>query len=143
MPPDADIRARIDRAININEVCDVNPFGVIATEAAYSDEGEAWLLQLIAYLEENDRTFRAFCAERLPQFPLIRLEGTYLEWMDCTALHLPSEELEHELVQKARLWLNAGTMYGAEGEGYLRWNIACPRSRMLEGLERFAEFLQK
>ena len=139
---DADIRARIDRAININEVCDVNPFGVIATEAAYSDEGEAWLLQLIAYLEENDRTFRAFCAERLPQFPLIRLEGTYLEWMDCTALHLPSEELEHELVQKARLWLNAGTMYGAEGEGYLRWNIACPRSRMLEGLERFAGFVQ-
>ena len=76
---DADIRARIDRAININEVCDVNPFGVIATEAAYSDEGEAWLLQLIAYLEENDRTFCTFCAERLPQFPLVRLEGTYLE----------------------------------------------------------------
>ncbi|HIZ02166.1 MAG TPA: pyridoxal phosphate-dependent aminotransferase [Candidatus Bacteroides merdipullorum] len=139
---DADIRARIDRAININEVCDVNPFGVIATEAAYSDEGEAWLLQLIAYLEENDRTFRTFCAERLPQFPLVRLEGTYLEWMDCSTLRTPSERLEHDLVEQAHLWLNAGTMYGAEGEGYLRWNIACPRSRMLEGLERFAGFVQ-
>ena len=61
---DADIRARIDRAININEVCDVNPFGVIATEAAYSAEGEEWLLQLIAYLEENDRAFHAFCADQ-------------------------------------------------------------------------------
>ena len=140
---DADIRARIERAININEVCDVNPFGVIATEAAYSAEGEEWLLQLIAYLEENDRAFHAFCAEHLPQFPLTRLEGTYLEWMDCTALHLSSGKLEHVLLEKAQLWLNAGTMYGSEGEGYMRWNIACPRSRMLEGLERFAEFLQK
>ena len=140
---DADIRARIERAININEVCDVNPFGVIATEAAYSAEGEEWLLQLIAYLEENDRAFHAFCAEHLPQFPLTRQEGTYLEWMDCTALHLSSEKLEHVLLEKAQLWLNAGTMYGSEGEGYMRWNIACPRSRMLEGLERFAEFLQK
>ena len=138
---DAEIRARIDRAININEVCDVNPFGVLATIAAYT-EGEEWLCQLIAYLEENDRTFRAFCAERLPQFPLTRLEGTYLEWMDCSALHTPSERLEHDLVEQAHLWLNAGTMYGAEGEGYLRWNIACPRSRMLEGLERFAGFVQ-
>ena len=140
---DADIRARIERAININEVCDVNPFGVIATEAAYSAEGEEWLLQLIAYLEENDRAFHAFCAEHLPQFPLTRQEGTYLEWMDCTALHLSSGKLEHVLLEKAQLWLNAGTMYGSEGEGYMRWNIACPRSRMLEGLERFAEFLQK
>ena len=138
--PDADIRGRIDRAININEVCDVNPFGVIATIAAYN-EGEEWLTQLIAYLEENDRTFHAFCAEHLPQFPLTRLEGTYLEWMDCTTLHTSSESLEHVLVEQARLWLNAGTMYGVEGEGYMRWNIACPRSRMLEGLKRFADFV--
>ena len=110
---------------------------------SYEPEGEEWLLQLIAYLEENDRAFHAFCAEHLPQFPLTRLEGTYLEWMDCTALHLSSEKLEHVLLEKAQLWLNAGTMYGSEGEGYMRWNIACPRSRMLEGLERFAEFLQK
>ena len=109
----------------------------------HTRDGEEWLLQLIAYLEENDRAFHAFCAERLPQFPLTRLEGTYLEWMDCTALHLSSEKLEHVLLEKAQLWLNAGTMYGSEGEGYMRWNIACPRSRMLEGLERFAEFLQK
>lgn len=139
---DAEMRARIDRAININEVCDVNPFGVLATIAAYN-EGEEWLTQLIAYLEENYRTFQAFCAEHLPQFPLTKLEGTYLIWMDCSALGIPSEELEHRLVNEAKLWLNAGTMYGAEGEGFMRWNIACPRSRMLEGLRRFAAFVQE
>ena len=139
---DVGIRARIDRAININEVCDVNPFGVIATIAAYT-EGEEWLRQLLDYLEENNRCFRAFCAERLPRFPLARLEGTYLEWMDCRALHTPSEGLEHRLAEEARLWLNAGTMYGPEGEGFMRWNIACPRSRMLEGLKRFEAFMQK
>ena len=139
---DADLRARIDRAININEVCDVNPFGILATIAAYQ-EGEEWLTQLMTYIEENDRCFRAFCQENLPRFPLARLEGTYLEWMDCKVLHMPSEELEHRLVREAKLWLNAGTMYGTEGEGYMRWNIACPRSRMLEGLERFAKFVKK
>ena len=140
--PDADTRARINRALNINEVCDVNPFGVLATMAAY-DEGEDWLRQLLAYLEENDRVFHAFCAERLPEFPLTRLEGTYLEWMDCRTLGLPSDKLEETLKERAHLWLNAGTMYGPEGEGYMRWNIACPRSRMLEGLERFARFVKR
>ena len=139
---DAEVRARIDRAININEVCDVNPFGVLATIAAYN-EGEDWLEQLIAYLKENYRAFQAFCAEQLPQFPLTKLEGTYLIWMDCTALHTSSERLEQTLVEKAKLRLNAGTMYGAEGEGFMRWNIACPRSRMLEGLRRFADFVKE
>lgn len=138
---DADVRRRIDRAINDNEVCDVNPFGVIATMAAY-DEGEPWLTQLVAYLYDNYRTLLAFCAERLPQFPIARMEGTYLAWMDCRALGIPSEQLEERLQTEASLWLNAGTMYGSEGEGSMRWNLACPRSAMLDGLERFAGFVE-
>ena len=61
----------------------------------------------------------------LPEFPVTVLEGTYLVWMDCRKLCMSSEELERRLVAEAGLWLNAGTMYGAEGEGFMRWNIAC------------------
>lgn len=138
----ADRRARIDRAINDNEVCDVNPFGVIATQAAYN-EGKEWLDQLIEYLHANYLYMRDFCREHLPEFPVTILEGTYLVWMDCRKLGISSEELERRLVTEARLWLNAGTMYGAEGEGFMRWNIACPRNTLTEGLKRFVHFVKK
>lgn len=138
---DNDLRSRIDKAININEVCDVNPFGVAATIAAYN-EGEEWLNQLVDYLHGNYEAMAEFCRRELPEFPITRLEGTYLVWMDCSSLGMPSGALEHALLDDARLWLNAGTMYGAEGEGYMRWNIACPRSVMLDGLNRFLNFVR-
>lgn len=138
---DADLRRRIDKAININEVCDVNPFGVAATIAAYN-EGEEWLCQLLDYLHGNYEAMAEFCRRELPEFPIARLEGTYLVWMDCSSLGMLSDALEHALLDDARLWLNAGTMYGAEGEGYMRWNIACPRSVMLDGLNRFLNFVR-
>lgn len=138
---DNDLRSRIDKAININEVCDVNPFGVAATIAAYN-EGEEWLNQLVDYLHGNYEAMAEFCRRELPEFPITRLEGTYLVWMDCSSLGMPSDALEHALLDDARLWLNAGTMYGTEGEGYMRWNIACPRSVMLDGLNRFLNFVR-
>ncbi len=138
---DADHRAKIDRAINDNEVCDVNPFGVIATQAAYN-EGEEWLNQLIEYLHGNYLYMWEFCREHLPEFPVTVLEGTYLVWMDCRKLCISSEELERRLVAEAGLWLNAGTMYGAEGEGFMRWNIACPRDTLTDGLKCFVNFVK-
>lgn len=138
---DNDLRSRIDKAININEVCDVNPFGVAATIAAYN-EGEEWLNQLVDYLHGNYEAMAEFCRRELPEFPITRLEGTYLVWMDCSSFGMPSDALEHALLDDACLWLNAGTMYGAEGEGYMRWNIACPRSVMLDGLNRFLNFVR-
>ena len=138
---DNDLRSRIDKAININEVCDVNPFGVAATIAAYN-EGEEWLNQLVDYLHGNYEAMAEFCRRELAEFPITRLEGTYLVWMDCSSLGMSSDALEHALLDDARLWLNAGTMYGAEGEGYMRWNIACPHSVMLDGLNRFLNFVR-
>ena len=135
-------RQRIDKAININEVCDVNPFGVIATIAAYN-EGEEWLNQLLQYIHGNYLFFKDYCEEHLPQLPVAPLEGTYLAWMDCRSLGIPSEELEEELMKKAKLWLNAGSMYGKEGEGFMRWNLACPRQLVKEGMERFSQFVDK
>ncbi len=138
---DACRRAQIDRAINDNEVCDVNPFGVIATQSAYN-EGEEWLNQLIQYLHANYLYMQEFCREHLPNLPITLLEGTYLVWMDCRTLGIPSEDIEQQLVDKTGLWLNAGTMYGVEGEGFMRWNIACPRATLMEGIKRFMNFVR-
>ena len=135
-------RQRIDKAINITAVCDVNPFGVIATIAAYNEGGE-WLDQLLQYIHANYLFFKAYCEEHLPQLPVAPLQGTYLAWMDCRQLGIPSEELEEELMKNAKLWLNAGSMYGREGEGFMRWNLACPRQFVKEGLERFSSFIKK
>ncbi len=141
--PDEETRARIDKAININEVCDVNPFGVLATIAAYN-EGEEWLAQLLDYIKGNYEYMKEFCEKNLPEFPIAKLEATYLVWMDCTALGLKSEALEEKLIEEVNLWLNAGTMYGTiDGEGYMRWNIACPRSLLIDGLNRFLSFAKK
>lgn len=138
---DADARERIDRAININEVCDVNPFGVDALQAAYSDEGAEWLNALRAYLTQNYEFTLNFFASRLPRFPMMRMEGTYLAWIDCRSLGLPSETIEERLMQEHKVWVNAGSMYGADGEGFIRINFACQRDVLAEGLRRVAEGL--
>lgn len=139
---DAEVRGRIDRAINVNEVCDVNPFGVEATIAAYNEGGE-WLDALLAYLKGNYDYMADYCACHLADFPITELEGTYLVWMDCRALCGDSVALEQQLIDGTRLWLNAGAMYGVEGEGFMRWNLACPRSVLNEGLDRFASFVRQ
>lgn len=137
---DAGARLKIDRAINDNEVCDVNPFGIIATQAAYN-EGEEWLKQLIEYLHGNYLFMLEFCREHLPDYPVMELEGTYLVWMDCRKLGIPSEELERQLIAQTGLWLNSGSMYGTAGEGFMRWNIACPLETLADGLSRFRNFV--
>ncbi len=134
------VRRWIECAININLVCDVNPFGVIATIAAYG-EGGAWLDALRKYLWENYEYLRRFFAERLPQYPVLPLEGTYLVWIDCRASGLDSDAVTERLQEQQRLMVNPGTMYGPGGEGFIRLNIACPRTQLANGLERMARVL--
>ena len=136
-----EMRKKVVRAININEVCDVNAFGIEAAQAAYN-KSDGWLEQLLQYLHDNYLYMQEFCKKHLPEFPLTVLEGTYLVWMDCSALGKKVATVEEELVEKSHLWLNAGTMYGPEGEGFMRWNIACPRTTLTEGLERFVSFVR-
>ena len=95
------------------------------------------------YIHGNWQYMKGFCAEKLPEFPLAELEGTYLAWMDCRCLGMESERLEEDLIDKTGLWLNAGSMYGKEGEGFMRWNLACPRARLADALERFAGYALK
>jgi len=139
---DGEMRRRIGRQVNINEVCDVNPFGVVATVAAYHEGGE-WLQALKEYLEDNYRYLVAEFAAKLPQFTVCALEGTYLVWTDCRAIGKPSAVIEEELKRQAKLWLNAGTLYGAEGEGFMRWNIACPRQILKNAIYRFINYVKE
>lgn len=133
---DAEVRNRIDRAININEVCDVNPFGVIALQAAYSDEGYEWLTQLRAYISSNYDLLRERFARELPKCKVMRMEGTYLAWIDCSELHISSDEIEEMLMHENKVWVNAGSMYGTEGTAFIRINMACTSELLNEGITR-------
>ena len=134
-------RRRIDRAININEVCDVNPFGIVALQAAYN-ESEDWIDELNQYLWGNYQLLRDFIGENLPQWKVCRLEGTYLPWVDISAMGITSQELCDRLLAEAKVWINPGTMYGPQtGEGYVRFNIAIQRSRLLDALQRIKAYL--
>ncbi len=136
---DAETRRRLDRAININEVCDVNCFAPEAVKAAYN-ESEGWLDALNIYLWENYQALRDYCSDNLPQWNIMPLEGTYLVWVDVTACCNNVEDYCNQLLQESQVWLNPGTMYGQQsGKGYLRINIACPRSRLLEAMARIAK----
>ena len=132
---DENMRMKIDKAININEVCDVNPFGVEALIAAYN-EGEEWLEELNHYLLANYNYLKVYFMEYLPQFPVVMLEGTYLVWVDCKVLGKSSKEIVTALLEKEKIWVNEGSMYGEAGEGFIRSNIACPRQVLTDGLER-------
>lgn len=138
---DAEVRNRIDRAININEVCDVNPFGVIALQAAYSDEGYEWLTQLRAYISSNYDLLRERFARKLPKCKVMRMEGTYLAWIDSSELHISSDEIEEMLMHENKVWVNAGSMYGTEGAAFIRINMACTSELLNEGITRIVNGL--
>lgn len=138
---DAEVRNRIDRAININEVCDVNPFGVIALQAAYSDEGYEWLTQLHKYISANYDLLLERFARELPKCKVMRMEGTYLAWIDCSELHISSDEIEEMLMHENKVWVNAGSMYGAEGAAFIRINMACTSELLNEGITRIVNGL--
>lgn len=138
---DTDVRMKIDKAININEVCDVNPFGVEALIAAYN-RGKDWLEELKHYLSVNYNYLRAYFDEYLPEFPVVMLEGTYLVWVDCRGVGLSSREITDILLEKEKVRVNPGSLYGEAGEGFIRLNIACPREKLIEGLNRLKRGLK-
>ena len=111
---DPELRRRIDRAVNDNEVCDIGPFGVAALIAAY-DHGAEWLDVLRAYLWENYRCVRDFFAAELPDFSIAPLEATYLVWIDCRATCRTSEELAQHLVLECRLMVSPGRSTAPKG----------------------------
>ena len=149
---DPAVLAKLDRAINDNECCDVNVFGVAALKAAYN-HGEAWLDQLREYLWDNARTVYCYLEDNLPEVVASPLEGTYLMWLDFRRFFAGAQNdkggaqndkgfsarLAEYLENVAGVKLSTGTIYGPVAEGWERLNIACPRKVLLEGLERIAK----
>lgn len=136
---DKDVRQKVHKAINIHEVCDVNPFGVDGLIAAYNN-GEEWLGELVQYLYSNYCFAKEFININLPHIPLIESEGTYLLWVDCSALGKQSEEITRKLLYEHKVWLNEGVLYGENGTNFIRINIACPRTVLKKGLGRIRSY---
>lgn len=133
---DDSTRRKVNRAININEVCDVNPFGVIALQAAYTKEGEAWINELNDYIYDNYEFVKHYIEEHKPEWKVTTLEGTYLLWVKL-ADNEEADTLCRELLDKSNVYVNSGTMYDrAEGTHFIRINLATQRKRLEEGLKR-------
>lgn len=118
----------------------LNGLGIVACQAAY-EHGEAWYQELMKYLYGNLSYVREFIKTQLPKLTLIEPEGTYLIWIDFREYGLPDKELDQFLEKNAKLWLDAGTMFGKEGSGFQRMNIACPRKILEKAMEQLKEAL--
>lgn len=138
--PDEEIRRRYVQLQNKKGYSQSNVMGIVACEAAYT-YGEGWLAELREYLEGNLSFVREFLAEKLPQIHLVEPEGTYLIWLDCRGLGLTDETLNDLIVNKAKLWLDAGNIFGADGIYFERINIACPRSVLAQALNQLYQAL--
>lgn len=140
---DPDLRYRIDRAINLNECCDVNPFGVIALQAAYNDS-EDWLDMMCEYVHRNYVLLCDTLAAHAPHITVSKLEGTYLAWLDIRRTGMTSDAIADRLLSEAHVRVCSGAIYGADGgEGFIRLNLACPRSRLEDALTRMLPTLIK
>ena len=116
----------------------VNTMGLVACQAAYRD-GEAWLEELRVYLTGNLALMRAMIADEMPGIRLVEPEGTYLAWLDCRGLGLTPQALDDRIVNQARVWLDDGKMFGDEGAGFQRINIACPRSILTRAMRQIRD----
>ncbi len=133
---------RIDRAINIFEVCDVNPFGPLALEAAYN-ESEDWIDELMPYIADNYALLKDTFAKEVPSYEVLKLEGTYLAWVDIRKSGLTANALTEKLLREGKVQVNSGVIYSKnDGEGYIRINLACPRATLQEGLKRIVDVLK-
>ena len=121
---------------------DINIMGLIACQAAYT-YGDDWLEQVKLYIRENLEFVKNFLQTYLPQVKLIEPEGTYLIWLDFRELNLTEEELEDLIINKAKLWVDGGTMFGTEGVGFQRINIACPQKILIQAFTQLKEALKQ
>ena len=136
-----EVRARIDRAVNIHEVCDVNPFGLVSTEAAYTC-GEGWLDELCHYLWGNYQTLTGYLGEHCPSLRIMPLEATYLMWVDVRAYGMDDEEFCQRLIEQQSVRLAPGSHYGKGGEGFVRINLATQRIRLMQAALRIETFVK-
>jgi cysteine-S-conjugate beta-lyase len=133
--PNDNLRSQFTQTLDRHGLHLTNALGLVALQAAY-DHGEEWLGQVLGYMESNLDLLEQYVGEHMPQIGVIRPEGTYLAWLDCRRLGLDDAALRQLMLKDARVYLDDGMIFGREGSGFQRINIACPRSVLAEALER-------
>ena len=132
---DEKLRNAVRRAVNITGYAEVGITGLAAMKAAYT-ECDDWVDAVVEYIHGNMSFMEDFLSAELPMLRMTHPEGTYLPWIDCTALRLDRKGLEDLVRNKAKLWLDAGYIFGESGTGFQRFNAACPRKTLEEAMER-------
>ena len=135
--PDEEIRSRIAQTIDRIGMHNPTIFAVAAVEHGYM-ECEEWYRQMLAYVNENETFTREFFAEHFPEFEILERQGTYLLWISYEKLGITEEELEKWFLEKANVSVYMGSVFGNEGRGFIRLNIASPRAMLKEAYERMA-----
>ena len=120
----------------------LNTMGLAAARAAY-ESGKEWLDEVRAYIKDNLIFFRDYLKENIGELSLIEPEGTYLVWVDFRKLGLSEKQREDLIVNKAKLWIDSGAMFGVDGEGFERFNIACPRSYLKQALDSLKKAVEE
>jgi len=134
--PNPELKRKLDSRIKSLSLHMMHYFFPDAVIAAYN-ESEGWLDELLVYIQGNVDYAISYLAEHLPEVKPMRPEGTYLLWVDCRGLGKDAKGLKELMFQQAKVAFNEGSVFGTEGEGYLRINLACPRAIVEEALERF------
>lgn len=141
MVPDPVIRHKLNRGLNTDEVAEPNAFAIGAAVAAF-EKGEGWLEELRQYLYENKQLVRQFVKENLPMIRVVPSNATYLLWLDCGAVTEDTEKLCKFIRQDSGLYLTEGEEYGRCGRQFIRMNTACPRERLMDGLNRLKKSVE-
>ena len=136
--PHPTLRERICSAIEKDEISMPNSFAAAAAIAAFT-KGRAWLEELNEYLYRNKQIVRDFLHQEIPQIKLVWGDATYLLWLECASITTDSIKLASQIRKYTGLYVMAGSYYGKGGESFLRMNIACPQSQLLDGLERLKQ----
>jgi cystathionine beta-lyase len=140
--PNDDLRQRFFGWLEANEMDLPNLFAPIATIAAFK-EGETWRQEMLRYVEENIEFVTDYCAQYMPEIKPVRPQASYLVWLDCNALGLKQEALVELFVKGAHLALNDGTMFGKEGAGFMRMNVAMPKEKIRVALEQLKKAVMR
>lgn len=140
--PNPEIKARLEKRFKMNRAIQQNIFALPAYVAAYT-KCDDYLEQLLPYLEHNVEYLDCFLKEHMPKIKLVKPEGTYLMWLDCSKLGLSADELADFFINKSLVAINRGDSFGEGGAQFTRLNIGCPKSRLQEALKRIENQYKK
>lgn len=139
--PDPAIRASFLKEIDRSGYSQLNTLGLVACQAAYAQGGE-WLAECRAYMRGNLDYLRDFLAQHIPQIRLVEPQGTYFAWLDCSGLGLSTKDLNDLIIHQAKLWLDAGHIFGKGSGQFQRMVLACPRATLHQALVQLEQSIR-